>query len=169
MCLFISEVVGALYVARGGYSREYEQKGERKLSTTGGRCKLNLVAKEVITAGTCPSLLHGVYARRIMGLWKKSSASSGSQSFFFVRKRGSYVIRMRKLYVHLGQTQQEPDNYNSIIIYTVPFRASFANIDVPSKGEYQLDLLSTLCSQRRIIMEFKSILRYPLSFLIPGI
>jgi len=79
------------------------------------------------------------------------------------------VIRMRKLYVHLGQIQQEPDNYNSIIIYTVSFRASFANIDVSSKGEYQLDLLSTLCSQCRIIMEFKSTLRYPLSFLIPGI
>lgn len=67
MCLFISEIVGALYVTRGGYSREYEPKGERKLSTAGGRCKLNLVAKEVITAGTCPSLLHGVYVR-IMGL-----------------------------------------------------------------------------------------------------
>jgi len=80
-CLFISEIVGALYVARGGYSREYEPKEERKLSTAGGRCKLNLVAKEVITAGTCPSLLHGVYVRR--GIMKKSSAASrGSQSFF---------------------------------------------------------------------------------------
>jgi len=67
MCLFSSEIVCALYVARGSYSREYEPKEERKLSTTGGRCKLNLVAKEVITASTCPSLLHGVYAR-IMGL-----------------------------------------------------------------------------------------------------
>lgn len=40
---------------RGGYfSGVRAKKGERKLSTAGGRCKLNLVAKEVITTGTCP-------------------------------------------------------------------------------------------------------------------
>lgn len=100
-CLFISEIVGALYVARGGYSREYEPKGERKLSTAGGRCKLNLVAKEVITAGTCPSLLHGIYVRH--GIMKKSSAGEPREPAFFFRKRGSYVIRMRKLCVHSGK------------------------------------------------------------------
>lgn len=35
ICLFISEIVGSLYVARGGYSREHELKGERKLSIAG--------------------------------------------------------------------------------------------------------------------------------------
>lgn len=106
-CLFISEIVGAPYVARGGYSREYEPKGERKLSTAGGRCKLNLVAKEVITAGTCPV----VVARRIRASWdyeKNLPQRAAGASSFFVRKRGSYVIRMRELCARSGKPNGNP-------------------------------------------------------------
>lgn len=112
-CLFISRIIGA--VARGGYfSGVWAKKGERKLSTAGGRCKLNLVAKEVITAGTCPSLLHSVYVC-VIRLWKNVTRRAGEAGSFF--SSGSVALTWLEC-VSLSYIQVnpiEPDNYNSII------------------------------------------------------